>query len=89
LNLTAADYVIHLDPWWNPAVQQQATDRAHRIGQTKPVVSCKLVAQNTLEERILELQAAKLQIAEAALGSEPTLMNALTADELRDLFDAA
>ena len=89
LNLTAADYVIHLDPWWNPAVEQQATDRAHRIGQTKPVVSCKLVAQDTLEERIIELQAAKLELAESALGSEAALVNALSADELRALFDAA
>ena len=47
LNLTAADYVLHLDPWWNPAVEDQATDRAHRIGQTKPVVACKLIASDT------------------------------------------
>jgi SNF2 family DNA or RNA helicase len=88
LNLTAADYVIHLDPWWNPAVEQQATDRAHRIGQDKPVVSIKLVAEETVEERILELQAAKKDLADAALG-ETGLIQALGADELRALFDAA
>ncbi len=86
LNLTAADYVIHLDPWWNPAVERQATDRAHRIGQDKPVVSIKLVAEDTVEERILELQAAKRELADAALGTEGGFLRALTADELRSLF---
>jgi superfamily II DNA or RNA helicase len=89
LNLTAADYVVHLDPWWNPAVQQQATDRAHRIGQDKPVVSCRFVAEGTVEERILELQDAKRELAEAALGGEGGFLRALTADELKSLFDAA
>ena len=59
LNLTAADTVIHYDPWWNPAVEDQATDRAHRIGQDKPVFVYKLIAEGTVEERILELQAAQ------------------------------
>ncbi|MCB9666465.1 MAG: DEAD/DEAH box helicase [Alphaproteobacteria bacterium] len=89
LNLTAADYVIHLDPWWNPAVERQATDRAHRIGQDKPVVSCKLVAEGTVEERILDLQEAKRGLADAALGDESTFLRTLDADELRSLFDAA
>ncbi len=89
LTLTAADYVIHLDPWWNPAVQQQATDRAHRIGQDKPVVSYRLIAANTVEERILALQDAKRELAEAALGSEGGFVKALDANELRALFDAA
>ncbi|MEQ1567413.1 MAG: DEAD/DEAH box helicase, partial [Myxococcota bacterium] len=87
LNLTAADYVIHLDPWWNPAVERQATDRAHRIGQDKPVVSYKLVAESTVEERILELQAAKRELADAALGTEGGFLRALTASELRSLFE--
>ena len=56
LNLTAADTVIHYDPWWNPAVEEQATDRAHRIGQDKPVFVYKLIAEGTIEERMLELQ---------------------------------
>jgi SNF2 family DNA or RNA helicase len=68
LTLTAADYVFHTDPWWNPAVEDQATDRAHRIGQTRPVVSVKLVAEDTVEEKILLLQAAKRELAQAALG---------------------
>ncbi|MFN0252955.1 MAG: DEAD/DEAH box helicase, partial [Kofleriaceae bacterium] len=59
INLTAADYVIHLDPWWNPAVEDQATDRAHRIGQTKPVTVYRLIARGTVEERILQLHASK------------------------------
>jgi superfamily II DNA or RNA helicase len=67
LNLTAADTVIHYDPWWNPAVERQATDRAHRIGQTKPVFVYKLVAQDTVEEKILELQRRKGELAAALL----------------------
>jgi SNF2 family DNA or RNA helicase len=63
LNLTAADTVIHFDPWWNPAVERQATDRAHRIGQDKPVFVYKLIAAGTVEEKILDLQAQKAQIA--------------------------
>ena len=89
LNLTAADYVLHLDPWWNPAVERQATDRAHRIGQDKPVMSYKLIAEATVEERILELQDAKRDLAEAAIGAEGGFVKALTADELRSLFDSA
>ncbi len=89
LNLTAADYVFHLDPWWNPAVERQATDRAHRIGQDRPVVSCRLIAENTVEEKILELQDAKRELAEAALGAEGGFVKALSSAELRSLFDAA
>lgn len=87
LNLTAADYVVHLDPWWNPAVEQQATDRAHRIGQDKPVVSCRFIAENTVEERILELQDAKRDLAAAALGTDGGFVKSLSADELRSLFE--
>lgn len=89
LNLTAADYVVHLDPWWNPAVEQQATDRAHRIGQDKPVVSCRFIAEGTVEERILELQEAKRDLAQAALGSDGGFVKSLDADELRSLFEGA
>ena len=67
LNLTAADTVIHLDPWWNPAVEAQATDRAHRIGQTRVVTSYKLIARDTVEEKILALQEKKKQTSESAL----------------------
>ncbi|GDX79206.1 hypothetical protein LBMAG42_10170 [Deltaproteobacteria bacterium] len=86
LNLTAADYVVHLDPWWNPAVEDQATDRAHRIGQTRPVVSLRLVAEDTVEERILALQERKRELVRAAL-DEDALAKALTSDELAALFD--
>ncbi|CAN5554325.1 hypothetical protein BH09MYX1_BH09MYX1_40550 [soil metagenome] len=67
LNLTAADTVIHLDPWWNPAVEDQATDRAHRIGQTRPVTVIRLIAQGTIEEAVLALHADKREIAESIL----------------------
>jgi superfamily II DNA or RNA helicase len=70
LNLTAADTVIHFDPWWNPAAEAQATDRAHRIGQDKPVFVYKLVAAGSIEERILALQQRKAQLAEAVLGRD-------------------
>jgi superfamily II DNA or RNA helicase len=70
LNLTAADTVIHYDPWWNPAAENQATDRAHRIGQTKPVFVHKLVCAGTIEERILQLQARKAKLVQALLSDE-------------------
>jgi SNF2 family DNA or RNA helicase len=85
LNLTAADYVVHLDPWWNPAVEDQATDRAHRIGQTRPVVSVRLVAEDTVEERILALQERKRELVRAAL-DEDALARALSSEELAALF---
>ena len=70
LNLTAADTVIHLDPWWNPAVEEQATARAHRIGQDQPVFVYKLVVEGSIEERILELQARKAALAQGVLGHD-------------------
>ena len=70
LNLTAADTVIHLDPWWNPAVEEQATARAHRIGQDQPVFVYKLVVQGSIEERMLELQARKAALAQGVLGHD-------------------
>jgi len=70
LNLTAADTVIHMDPWWNPAVEEQATARAHRMGQDKPVLVYKLVVQGSIEERMLELQARKLALTNSVLGHD-------------------
>lgn len=67
INLTAADYVIHMDPWWNPAVEDQATDRAHRIGQDKPVTVYRIVAENTIEEKIIRLHEQKRDLADALL----------------------
>jgi SNF2 family DNA or RNA helicase len=67
LNLTAADYVIHTDPWWNPAVEDQASDRAHRIGQQRPVTIYRLVAKDTIEEKIVELHHHKRDLADSLL----------------------
>ena len=85
LNLTAADTVIHLDPWWNPAVEDQATARAHRIGQTQPVTAIRLVAQGTIEEAVLGLHAAKRALAAGVLeGAE--LAASLGTDDLINLI---
>ena len=81
LNLTAADHVFLLDPWWNPAVEDQAADRAHRIGQTRPVVVHRLVAQNTIEEGVLALHARKRALSELAVGGE-VASEGLTRDDL-------
>ena len=72
LNLTAADYVIHMDPWWNPAVEDQASDRAHRIGQTRPVTISRLVTRGTIEEQIVELHHRKRDLAERLLEAGDT-----------------
>ncbi len=87
LNLTAADTVIHFDPWWNPAVEAQATDRAHRIGQQNVVTSYKLIAQDTVEEKILRLQRRKREVIDAALDDEQPLMQGLTTGDLEDLLE--
>ncbi len=86
LNLTAASYVFLLDPWWNPAVEAQAIDRAHRIGQTQPVFAYKLIARDTVEEKMLELQGTKKQLAEAILEGKGTGLKDLSADDLRMLL---
>ncbi|MGV3753996.1 MAG: DEAD/DEAH box helicase, partial [Verrucomicrobiota bacterium] len=86
LNLTAADTVIHFDPWWNPAVEDQATGRAHRIGQNRVVTSYKLIARGTLEEKILTLQQRKREMTEATLDGEEAFSNSLTWDEIQGLF---
>ncbi|ATB44117.1 hypothetical protein CYFUS_009598 [Cystobacter fuscus] len=85
LNLTAADHVFLMDPWWNPAAEAQAADRAHRIGQERPVMVYRLVAQGTVEERILGLQDKKRALFEAAL-SEASTATAITRDDLLELF---
>ncbi|HEY1583540.1 MAG TPA: SNF2-related protein, partial [Chthoniobacterales bacterium] len=86
LNLSAADSVIHFDPWWNAAVEAQATDRAHRIGQTRVVSSYKLIARDTVEEKILHLQKRKREMASAMLETEEPLMTGLTTDDLAELL---
>jgi superfamily II DNA or RNA helicase len=86
LNLTGADTVIHFDPWWNPAVEDQATDRAHRIGQTKVVTNYKLITRDTVEEKILLLQNRKREIIQATIGGEEEFAAALSWDEIQDLL---
>jgi superfamily II DNA or RNA helicase len=86
LNLTAADTVIHLDPWWNPAVEQQATDRTHRIGQDQPVFVYKLVVQGSIEERMLALQARKAALAEGVLGVDAAAAPKFSAEDLQGLL---
>ena len=85
LNLTRADHVIHVDRWWNPAVEDQATDRAYRIGQTRPVQVHRLVTEGTIEQKIGELLARKRTLAESVLGSGETALTELSDSELRDL----
>ena len=86
LNLTGADTVIHFDPWWNPAVEDQATDRAHRIGQTKVVTSYKLITRDTVEEKILHLQNRKREVIAATLGGEEAFAASLSWDEIQELL---
>jgi superfamily II DNA or RNA helicase len=89
LNLTAADYVFILDPWWNPAVEAQAIDRAHRIGQTRPVIAYRLLARNTVEERVAQLQDQKRQLIAAVMGDEGAFAGKLTRDDLESLLGLA
>jgi non-specific serine/threonine protein kinase len=86
LNLTAADYVIHYDPWWNPAVEMQASDRAHRIGQTKKVFSYKLIAKDSVEEKILQLQQQKKALVQKLITTEGGFYKSLTKGDIIDLF---
>ena len=86
LNLTAADYVIHLDPWWNPAVEQQATDRAHRIGQVNRVFVYKYIMKNSVEEKILELQRKKQKLFRNLITNEKSFIKQLTTEDLELLF---
>ncbi len=87
LNLTAADYVIHLDPWWNPAVEMQASDRAHRIGQDKPVFIYKIITRGTVEEKILQLQEKKRALVKSLISSEASFFKSLTKDDVKMLFE--
>ncbi len=88
LNLTAADYVIHYDPWWNPAVEAQATDRTHRIGQTRQVFSYKLITRDSVEEKILELQEKKKHLVSSVITTEPGFLKSLSREEIEDLFSS-
>jgi SNF2 family DNA or RNA helicase len=88
LNLTGASVVVHADPWWNEAAQNQATDRAHRIGQTRDVTVYRVIAQDSIEERILDLQRTKAQLADAVVEGDATGMSlaSLTREDLEDLL---
>jgi SNF2 family DNA or RNA helicase len=86
INLTAADHVFLLDPWWNPAVEEQAADRTHRLGQTRPVMVYRMVAKDTVEEGILALQESKRRIADVALG-DAGQAGGITREELLALLD--
>jgi SNF2 family DNA or RNA helicase len=85
LNLTAADYVIHMDPWWNPAVEQQASDRAHRMGQKRPVTIYRLITQNTIEEKIVALHQHKRDLADKLLSDNETATK-LSVDDMLNLL---
>lgn len=85
LNLTAADFIIHMDPWWNPAIEDQASDRAHRIGQLRPVTVYRLVAKQTIEEKIIRMHASKKDLADSLLEGS-NLSHKLTKEELLDLL---
>ena len=86
MNLTAADYVFLLDPWWNPAVEAQAIDRAHRVGQTKQVFAYRLICRGTVEEKIAELQVKKRGLADAILQENGSVLEQLSAEDLEMLL---
>ena len=88
LNLTEADYVFLLDPWWNPATEAQAVDRTHRIGQTKNVMVYRMVANGTIEEKVMALKAQKAKLFNAVMDDDAVFSSALTADDVRGLLDA-
>ena len=87
MNLTGADVVIHYDPWWNQAVQNQATDRAHRIGQSKIVSVYKLIVKNTIEEKIVKMQENKKDLADAILSGENGSITQMSKEELMELLE--
>lgn len=86
LNLTAADYVIHIDPWWNPAVEMQATDRAHRIGQDKPVFVYRLITKDSVEEKMLELQGRKKSLVDNLIRADSSFFKSMTREDVETLF---
>ena len=86
LNLTEADYVFILDPWWNPAVEQQAIDRTHRIGQTKNVFIYKFITKDTVEEKIVALQQRKLKVAQSLITTEESFIKSLSAEDIREIL---
>jgi len=86
LNLTAADYVYIVDPWWNPAVEQQAIDRTHRIGQTKNIFAYRMICKDTIEDKILQLQEKKLSLARDLIADDSSFVKSLTREDVEYLF---
>ena len=86
LNLTGADYVIHYDPWWNPAVEDQATDRAYRIGQTKKVFVYRLITKNTVEEKIQKLKTIKRNLVDSVISVDRNIVKSLTMEDIKEIF---
>jgi len=87
LNLTEADYVYLVDPWWNPAVENQAIDRAHRIGQDKKVIAVRLISPDTIEEKIVKMQKSKKQLAEKLIDTDSSFFSSLSKTDLLNLFE--
>ena len=87
MNLTEADYVFLLDPWWNPAVEAQAVDRAHRIGQKNTVFTYKFISKDTVEEKILLLQEKKIKLASELISTEKSFVKNLSKNDIASLFD--
>ena len=86
LNLTAADYVYIVDPWWNPAIEQQAIDRTHRIGQTKNIFAYRMICKDTVEDKILSLQERKKALANELIAEESSFVKSLTKEDIEYLF---
>ena len=86
LNLTVANHIFLMDPWWNPAAEMQAIDRAHRIGQAKPIFATRFVVKDSIEERILQLQEKKQLVFEGTVGGDAASMARLTVDDMKFLF---
>jgi SNF2 family DNA or RNA helicase len=86
LNLTAADYVYIVDPWWNPAVEQQAIDRTHRIGQTKNIFAYRMICKDTIEDKIMQLQEKKRLLAKELISDDATFVKALSKEDVEYLF---
>ena len=86
LNLTGADTVIHFDPWWNPAVEEQASDRAYRIGQKNAVHVMKLITKDTIEEKIYELQEKKKELIDSIIKPGETIISKLSEEEIKYIF---
>lgn len=86
LNLTVANYVFLMDPWWNPAAEMQAIDRTHRLGQHRPIRAIRFIAANTVESRMLQLQEKKRLVFDGTVGRDAASLKALTADDMKCLF---